>query len=367
VTPSLSQQTAEQIAHELSETLARRYPDVRWDVSVVRDSAPGAVHLTELMDAARERLIGENWHLVILITDLPLRLARRPVLTHTSPTHGVAVISLPALGAFQVRRRLVEEAAAAVGHLVGDPPARRPGRRLPKPRPRVQKRLSDLAKELETGFGVAFVARVISGHLRLILGMIRANHPWRMVARLSRALIGAIATTGYTLVNSDVWRIAASLGPIRLSALAVAATTGAVVTVIAAHELWERPRGSPLLRQVTILFNITTLATVVFGICTLYLAVFLVILAVGPVLIDSHLFAATVSHSVGLVDYVSLAWLCSTLATVGGALGASLETDAAVREAAYGYRVRPRGAEFDGSDTPADDGDGASGSNRPTR
>jgi hypothetical protein len=188
---------------------------------------------------------------------------------------------------------------------------------------------------------------VISGHLRLILGMIRANHPGRMVARLSRALIGAIATTGYTLVNSDVWRIAASLGPIRLGALALAATAGAVVTVIVAHDLWERPRGSPLRWQVTILFNITTLATVAFGICTLYAAVFIVGLAVGPVLIDSHLLAETVNHSVGLQDYLRLAWLCSSLATVGGALGASLETDAAVREAAYGYRGGAEGAKLE--------------------
>jgi hypothetical protein len=37
-------------------------------------------------------------------------------------------------------------------------------------------------------------------------------------------------------------------------------------------------------------------------------------------------------------DYVRLAWLLSTLGTIGGALGATLETDEAVREAAYAHR-----------------------------
>ncbi len=189
--PTLSLDVAEQVRRELADTLARRYPGVRWEVTAVMDDLTQApVHLTELVDATRQRMLAEDWQLAVCITDLPLRLAGRPMLTHTSPTHGIALISLPALGPFQVRRRLVEETAAAVGHLVGDPPRRRSGGLPVLVRPRVQRRLTELATEVETGSGVAFVARVLSGHLRLLLGMIRANHPWRLVARLSRALAG---------------------------------------------------------------------------------------------------------------------------------------------------------------------------------
>ena len=52
----------------------------------------------------------------------------------------------------------------------------------------------------------------------------------------------------------------------------------------------------------------------------------------------SSLLQAGLTHEVHLSDYVELAWLTSSLATVGGALGAGLETDEAVRDAAYTYQ-----------------------------
>jgi hypothetical protein len=42
-----------------------------------------------------------------------------------------------------------------------------------------------------------------------------------------------------------------------------------------------------------------------------------------------------VGHPASLRDYFELAWLISSLAMIGGALGAALESDEAVRAAAY--------------------------------
>jgi len=47
---------------------------------------------------ARRRLLSDGWQLVACLTDLPLQTARRPVVAHASASHGVAVLSLPALG-----------------------------------------------------------------------------------------------------------------------------------------------------------------------------------------------------------------------------------------------------------------------------
>jgi hypothetical protein len=59
-------------------------------------------------------------------------------------------------------------------------------------------------------------------------------------------------------------------------------------------------------------------------------------------LITTGVLERQLAHPAGLGTYVALAWLVTSLATLGGALGAALENDRAVREAAYGYRPDAR-------------------------
>src|SRR4051794_41716804 len=55
--------------------------------------------------------------------------------------------------------------------------------------------------------------------------------------------------------------------------------------------------------------------------------------------IDAGVLGEALGHHAGVGDYAVLAWMASSLATIAGGLGAGLESDEAVREAAYGYRV----------------------------
>jgi hypothetical protein len=87
-----------------------------------------------------------------------------------------------------------------------------------------------------------------------------------------------------------------------------------------------------------VLFNLATTATVALGVVTLYVALFALTLAGAGLALDSDLLARELGHGVDFADYAGLAWFVSSLATVGGALGAGVESDVAVREAAYGYR-----------------------------
>jgi uncharacterized membrane protein len=339
VTPALDERAIEKLAEDLSEQLSERYPGVKWEITVVRElllTPPAA--LPDVVDAARSRLLTEDWDLVVYVTELPLRIGRRPLLTHSSPTHGAAVVSLPALGPMPARR-LVDSVVDAVGVIAGDT-AGSPPHRTDDTRRRVNRRLVQLANEVEGADaleGVALLHRVVLGNLRLLAGMVRANHPWRLTTRLSRALIGALGAAAFAIVTSDVWRIASSLNAPRLAAVCLATIVVAVVTLIAAHRLWERVPHRRA-REQAILFNIVTVITVSFGIVVLYAAVCAVSLIAAGLMLEPSVISAQIGHRAEFGDYLRLALLASALGTVGGALGGALESDAAVREATYAYR-----------------------------
>ena len=77
------------------------------------------------------------------------------------------------------------------------------------------------------------------------------------------------------------------------------------------------------------------------GVTFLYAALLLLALLITPLLVPAHLLEENLGHAVQVGDYFKLAVLVSALATVGGALGAGLESDEAVRAAAYTYRQEP--------------------------
>ena len=170
--------------------------------------------------------------------------------------------------------------------------------------------------------------------------MVRANRPWRLTARLFRALIAALATVAFALVTSDVWRLSESTGPLRLAALMLLSIGITVGSLIAVHDLWERSRpewarrsGPPVQRRhgdhrdrragIALSRPLR--------------------LGAGRLGTADHAGRLCIcGFGLDLGDYLDLAWLVSSLATVAGALGAGLE--ATSRFARRRMRTdRPRG------------------------
>jgi hypothetical protein len=93
------------------------------------------------------------------------------------------------------------------------------------------------------------------------------------------------------------------------------------------------------------LVNIATTITVALGVLTLLAAVLVVTTLCAKAVLLQPVLEKQLGHPVGFSEYVGIAWIVSALAMLGGALGATLETDVTVREAAYGYRAADDGRE----------------------
>jgi hypothetical protein len=369
--PEIPRKIAEKIAPELPDLLSRRVDDrLSWDISVVVDPLTGTDRESpEFLDVCRERMLKEGWDLAVCLTDLPIYRGGRLVVADASAARKVALVSMPALGATRLRPRtreatiqLVNELYARIPELGKGVPQRDGQKRdedggpsgLHGPRPQrlVERRLTELVAPFrrveppdedmkETKVDARFAAPGARGHLRLWAGMVLANRPWKLFPSFKSALVAAFATGAYVLVIPTIWGLADAVGWARLLALMIAAIVAMVVWIIVAHHLWERSHAREA-RHWAALYNGVTALTISVAALIAYAVLFALIFVAAWVFVPGAYFQTTLRHPVGLGDYLTLAWMATSLATVYGALGASLEHEDTVRKAAYGYRQRLR-------------------------
>jgi hypothetical protein len=119
-----------------------------------------------------------------------------------------------------------------------------------------------------------------------------------------------------------------------------------VVWIIVAHDLWER-RADRGARDQAALYNAATALTLSVAVLFSYAVLFVLVLVAAGIFLEGSFLQSILGHPVGLADYVVLAWMTTSLATVAGALGSGLEDEETVREATYGYRQQRRNAPDD--------------------
>src|SRR3954453_5741968 len=317
---------ADQIAAELPDELGGRLGDVNWQVRVAAAGRAGRTPTTEaLKRSVRRRMQDEGWDLAVGLTDLPLRANRRPVIAHASAMYRVGLLSIPALGARAVPQRAMRAVLNLVEGLLGEEVGRGSDAGETGRAHRMRRRLDELQSPLgraradEDGT-IAFVGATLRGNLRLLVGMVRANQPERVIARLSRALAVSLGTAAYAMTSSGIWMLSHGMAWPRLALLAAASIITLCVVLVLAHGLWERASRRDD-REVVVLFNLATSATLGLAVLTLYASLLVLSVVGGAALIPPGVYHGNVGQAPAFADYLKLGWLAATIATLAGALG----------------------------------------------
>jgi hypothetical protein len=288
-----------------------------WSIEVVSEPfTMGSEDVDTAVARLREQAGQHEWDLVIGLTELPLRDDDgRYLLVQTDPQRRTAVLSLPALGGLRVHARTRHALRAIVSGMADT--TSQDEHRVPLPR--------------------------LSGRWRLLLGMVLANRPWLLVPGLKPALVAALATGAIATINSTVWLVAGSLSSWRLMVATIASVALVVGWLVIDGELWDRPDdNSAEAKERSRLYNTSTLATLTTGVLICYLALYVVNLFWALFVLDPAVMGGYLHASLGYGDLFVLTWFVASAATVGGALGTGLESDEAIRAAAYSKREEER-------------------------
>ncbi|MGI5521650.1 hypothetical protein ACQEUX_11905 [Micromonospora sp. CA-259024] len=337
------------VAARLTAELARRLSErvdagVRWTVregwGEVAPRRDGGVEA--LLDDLAQRRTDDRWDVAICLTDLPLHTERAPLVAQTSARRRVAMVSLPALGLSQLRaaRAAVPDLVSRLLTDVSDQRVAPAGWAPAEMRSRVAA-IHRVVGEADAG-ELRYVDSRLIGRVRLLTGMVKANRPGRALLGLSKLLVGAFGTAAFALTTDTIWQMGDALGGLRLAVIMLLGLTALVAWLIVAHDLWEKPdRETPA--ELARLFNLGTILTLTLATAVSYLVLFAGTALVAALLIDTSVLEQTLQRPVDFTDYLTLAWITSSLATVGGAIGSGLENEDTVRAAAYGYHPEPGG------------------------
>ncbi|HET7300690.1 MAG TPA: hypothetical protein VFJ01_08555, partial [Oleiagrimonas sp.] len=353
-----------------------------WRVTIFCDVLAGAAQdAPEILDACRERMLEQGWDLAICLTDLPINGDGEFIAAYVSITRRTAGITLPILGVVRLRRQVREAILLLVDELYcklyaqnsarggagkgketdAEAPSEASRLRRQRSRHRIGGGLANLVSPIrriappdegmkKIDVDVRFACPWMPGYFRLLPGMVLANRPWHVIASFKRAIAAASATAIYVLLLTSFWKEADALGGVRLTVFAGVSITSMVVWIVIVHSLWEQSVG-PHSRRLATLYNAATVLTFTMAVLFAYGVLFALILAAAGLFAPADYFQSTLGHPVSAKDYLNLAWMTTSLATMAGALGSGLEAPDTVRNSTYWHRQRHRAETQHASDS----------------
>ena len=118
--------------------------------------------------------------------------------------------------------------------------------------------------------------------------------------------------------------------------------------LIASNGLWDSPERENLAR-VVLLYNLSTVVTLVLCVIVLYTALVLLILAGGLIVIAPEYMEDVTEQPPVFTRYLDIAWLSAAMGVVAGALGSSFDQRTDLKMLTHGQRERQRKYTEEGS------------------
>lgn len=331
--PGLPTARARSIEQRLQRHLDEVYsPPISLDVhtAMLRLRADGTLDLSQALEHARS---ADDPHAVLLLTEIPRLHEGRPLIAEIFPEYNIAVVSCPTLGVLTSTHRILDTLLACTVRMApprDDRDASRYARRWAQ-----WEEVAD-AEEHRMLLG----SRMIGG-ARTVTGMVAGNEPLRTAPRLSSALAAASATGAFGIFYSSIWSMSMYLSTSRLLGIGALAVLALTAWLIVGNRLWDAPRREGLAR-VVLLYNLSTVLTLLMAGGLLYLALVVAIFLGAIIVIAPDYLSATIEQEATVGRYLDIAWLSAAMGVVAGALGSSFDRDTDLRTLTHGQRERQR-------------------------
>jgi hypothetical protein len=312
-------------------------PGTRYRFVVVTESLrrAGDARGQRLIDLAGERAAQEGWDFALALTDLPVHQDDQPVVAELSQTQTAALLVVTAVNPLKPAEEAREIAASVILKWA----ARERSDADARPLRRLEDRSPSLRPTEPEDDDLDLRVTRSAGPLWTLAGMVRVNRPWRLVLGLRGALAASVATAAFGLVSSPVWQVSGAISTVRLWIATAVSVITMVGWLILNHGLWQHD-DHPGERRHIRLYNAATVLTLTTGVLVSYLVLLAGNVMTAWFIVIPEVFAGYLHRPVEFLDYLRLAWLVASLATIGGALGSGLESSDTVRSATWGSRYR---------------------------
>ncbi|KOR13133.1 hypothetical protein AMC75_07755 [Staphylococcus carnosus] len=364
--PGFPERLSKKVIESLPSILNRELDtDAEWYFHVTTDPLIGSAEdVNKSLDAAQNVKQEHNWDYGIVVTDLPIVSNRRIIVGNLDETHSTALISLPALGWIGLRKKLKQcllyfsESIYRSQHQDEEQQQRKLNlswiTRIKLEKATFdQKQDNDMetASEQEDGDETSrshtttrFILNpLIISWIFLLLGMTRANEPWKEIPNFKKIISLSFATATYLTIFSTPWQMSIEFSNLRFLLITILAISGMALWIMYAHGLWEAST-SLTTRTYRTVYNITTVLTLLIIIAISYIILFALLMISVALFVPNDLYNMMTSNQ-GIRSwgqFLYLTWFLTSLGFLAGALGASVENEDKIRDMTYSYRQRAR-------------------------